>query len=170
MNNLDQYRLGKDNEPLELSTSEDNRQVVLAMAQQAQRSIYIMSGTLDPVIYDHQDLVEALSRLARSHRHAEIHILLQDSEPVAKRGHRLVELANRLSSMVSIRKPDEAYAHINEAFFIADGVGFIKRTMADRFEGVASFHSPMEARELADHFNDIWSRAQPDSQLRRLHL
>ena len=95
---------------------------------------------------------------------------MQNIEPVTKQGHRLVELANRLSSMISIRTPDEAHAHINEAIFVADGVGFIKRTMADRFEGIASFYSPLDARELADHFNDIWAHARPESQVRRLHL
>ena len=170
MDNLDQYTLGENREYLELSTSGEHRQATLAMAQQAKRSIYILSRSLDPVIYDHQDLADALSRLARSHRYAEIRILLQDSELVTKRGHRLVDLANRLSSMISIRRPDEAHAHINEAIFVVDGVGYIKRTMADRFEGVASFYSPLDARELADHFNDIWSRAKPDFQLRRLHI
>jgi hypothetical protein len=132
------------------------------------------NGAIRPVhtraIYDHQDLADALSRLARSHRYAEVRILVQDSEPVVKKGHRLIELAYRLSSMISIRNPDEEHAHVNEALFIADGVGFIKRTMADRFEGVASFNSPLQARELADHFNDIWTRSKPDPQLRRLHI
>ena len=170
MEHLDQYKLGEDDETLELSTSAENRQVALAMAQQAQRSIYIMSRNLDPAIYDHQDLADALSQLARSHRYAEIHILVQDSEPVVKRGHRLVELARRLSSIVAIHNPDEEHAHVNEALFIVDSVGYIKRTMSDRFEGVASFHSPLAARELADHFNDIWARSKPDPQLRRLHI
>lgn len=170
MDDLNQYTLGEGDQTLELSTSDENREVVLAMAKQAQRSILIMSRHLDPAIYDNRELADALSHFVRSHRRAEVRILVQDSDPVIKHGHHLVQLAYRLSSMVSIHKPDEEHAYVNEALFIADGTGFIKRNLADRYEGVASFHAPLQARELADYFNTIWSHSHPDPQLRRLHL
>ena len=53
---------------------------------------------------------------------------------------------------------------------IVDDVGIIRRAHNDRFEGLAEFNNPGEARLLLKRFNDAWERSQPEPELRRLHL
>ena len=97
-------------------------------------------------------------------------MLLKDAEPLIKYGHRLIELSRRLSSMIGIRTIHPHYREYNEAYMVFDERGIIKRRYADRYEGIANFNDPIQARELLTLFNEIWNISEPDPNLRRLHI
>jgi hypothetical protein len=164
------HTLGETNELLSLETSGDHRAVVVAMAQQAARSLHIFTRDLDHALYDSPEFEAAAFDLVRTGQYARIHILVQDSSGAMRRGHRLINLAQRLSSKVEIRKPIAEYADINRAFFVADEAGYVSRQLADRYEGMANFSDRLTARDMVGFFNEVWERSQQDSQLRRLHL
>ncbi len=170
MENIESYRIGEDSGDIEVARAAEIRQLVLAMARQATRRIYITSHELDPAIYDHNDLVDAVSAMVRNHRNAEVCILIRESNATAQYSHRLVTLAQRLSSRIHIHNPDEMHAKFNTAVFIADDRAYLRRPLGDRYEGIANFNAPMQVRELADDFNEMWQRSTPDPQLRRLHI
>lgn len=170
MSDYSSYRLGEQGEALQLTTSEEHRQAALAMAKQAQRSVLIFSRNLDPAVFDTAELEEALAQLARRSEHTFIHILIQDSDKAIKSGHRLVNLAQRLSSKIEIRKPIEEYKHINSAFVVVDETAYIKRNVADRYDADASFSDRLTARDLTLFFKEVWQRSQQDTQLRRIHI
>ncbi|MCK5639668.1 MAG: acyltransferase, partial [Gammaproteobacteria bacterium] len=140
------------------------------MVQQAHRHIYIMSQDLEAHIYNSDDFEHALAQLAKESQHTHIHILLKNSEPAIKYGHRLINLAQRLSSKVKIHNPHEEHAEYNEAFLLVDDTAYIKRKLADRYEGVACFKALKEAGDLSTLFHEMWERSEPDSQLRRLTI
>lgn len=170
MQDIQNHRLGETNELLTLETAGDHRAVALAMAQQATRTLHIFSRDLDHALFDNPEFEEAASQLARRSQYARIHILVQDSSAAMRSGHRLITLAQRLSSRIEIRKPVDEYAVINHAFFVADETGYISRQQADRYAGVANFYDRLTARDLVGFFNEVWERSQQDSQLRRLYL
>lgn len=170
MQDIQNHRLGETNELLSLETAGDHRAVALALTQQAVRTLHIFSRDLDHALFDTPEFEEAASQLARGSQYARIQILVQDSSGAVRRGHRLITLAQRLSSRIEIRKPVTEYADINRAFFIADETGYISRQLADRYDGVGNFNDRLTARDLAGFFNEVWERSQQDSQLRRLHL
>lgn len=168
--NLDQYKLGESETLLELNDAEEHHAVALEMIRQAKREVYIMSYDLDPRVLSHDDIVDALSRFVRQGRQAHAHILVQQSNPVVKHGHRLIPLAHRLTSSIRLNRPGYEHRDFTEAFMVVDGVGIIKRQIADRFEGVASFKSPIEGRDLRALFLSMWEKSEPDPQLRRLQI
>ena len=168
--NLADYRLGETNAQLELQSAADTHAAALELFRQARREILIMSHDLEPLVLSHEDIVEALSGFLRQGRHAHAHILVQNSNKAVKHGHRLVPLAHRLSSSIKFNRPGYEHRDFNEAFMVVDGIGFIKRQLADRFEGVASFKSPIEGRDLRALFLSMWERSEPDPQLRRLQI
>lgn len=170
MQNVQNHRLGETNELLSLETADDHRTVAVAMAQQAVRSLHIFTYDLDHAVFDNTELEEAVAYLARNGQYARIQILLQDSSKAIRHGHRLVTLAQRLSSKIEIRKPIAEYADTKRSFFVADGTGYISRQVTDRYEAVANFSDRLAARDLVYFFNEVWERSQQDSQLRRLHL
>lgn len=170
MLDIQNHTLGETNELLTLESAAEHRAVALAMAQQAARTLHIFSRDLDPAVFDSAEFEEAVSALARHSQYSRIHILVQDSSRVVLHGHRLVNLAQRLSSKIEIRKPIAEYADINRAFFVADEAGYISRQLADRYEAVANFNDRLSARDLVGFFTEVWERSQQDSQLRRLHL
>lgn len=166
----DDFVLGQAHEPLALDTRALNRIAALALARQARRSLNIVSRDLDAPVYDDADFCEAVSELARSSRYALIQILVQNSEPAVKNGHRLIEIAQRLSSFVKIRKMHPRDAQYNQAWLVADAEGFIHRQKADLYEAKVAFHDPLRCKELEAEFTTLWEHAEPDPNLRRLHL
>lgn len=165
-----EYLLGITHGNIALRSIEQNRETALALAQQANRSIQIATRDMDALLYDNEPFIDALTALARRHAKSHIDILVWDSMAAIKQGHRLIHLAQRLSSYVQIRKPADEHAHYTEAFLVADGIGYMTRNLAERYEGSASFNAPLEARNLSQLFSTMWDKSTPDPQLRRLHI
>jgi phosphatidylserine/phosphatidylglycerophosphate/cardiolipin synthase-like enzyme len=162
--------LGTTDEEFELERSEEVRATLLALTQQARHSIDIVSRHLDPGLYDNEEFGAALRQLVVNSRRSQVRILLLDSVPVVTLGNRLVELAQRLSSYVSIRVPAPEHKEFNEAWLVADATGFLHRRFSDRFESTANFADRRQAAALTNRFDEIWQRAQAAGNLRRLHL
>lgn len=162
--------LGETNEVIELERSETVRETALDLVRQARHTVDIIARHLDPAIYDNEAFAEALKQLAISSPRAKIRILVLDPGPLLSQGHRLIELGSRLSSFITLRKPAPEHKDFNEAMLIVDQTGYIHRRFSDRFEGIANFNDRRHAVALATRFDELWSRAVPDANFRRLHL
>jgi len=114
-----------------------------------------------------------LRRIATSGRNADIRIVLGDADAALRMGHRLIDLAQRLSSAIQIRTPasEDDSGPINTAFWLLnDTRGYLFLPDAYRLEGRAAMDDgPGQAPLLID-FEQIWERAQPASQLQPLGL
>jgi hypothetical protein len=163
-------RLGKSNREISLATSLEQRALCAAMATECRRRLDIISRRLDPPVYDTAEFAEAVKQLAIRHSKARIRILVMDPEPIIRQGHRLLDLAGKLPSFIELRVPSPENQNHNEAFMIADGVGYIHRPRADRYDGKANFHHPAVARELTRRFDELWQSAQLDPNLRKMVL
>lgn len=164
------YRLGETDQLIELETAQDNHDLALAMFRQARREILIASYDLDRLVFDHEDIIQALSAFARDNRLSHVRILLQNPERAIKHGHRLITLAQRLSSSIQIHRPAEEHLGFADAFIVVDGIGVLRRKMAERFEGTGNFKAPIDGRDLHARFISMWELATPETRLRRLQL
>lgn len=167
---LDGRRLGEGDAPVTLVSRDDQRIAAARLVQLARRSLDIYSRDLDAAIYDDQDFIDAVRSLAIATKHKAVRILVKDSSRAVKYGHRLIPLAQRLTSFIEIRKPPAEYRDYNEAFLVVDGCGYIHRKLADRYEGLAHFNAGRDARRLVEFFDEVWQSSAPDPDLRRLYL
>ncbi len=167
---LSAQKLGESRDILYLRTRADNREVALRLVQQAHRSLHLFTHNLDPVLYDTREFVEAVKQLAIQSPHSKVYILLKDPSTAVTRGHRIVELARRISSHVFIHRVAEEDQDRIDSFMVVDEVGILRRAHGARFEGTAEFNNPGEARQLLKSFNDAWERSVPEAELRRLHI
>lgn len=167
---LETCRLGELAGDFAVTTREDSRTAAALLAAQARRQVELFSPDLEPFLYDQTAFVEALTQLTISSSRARVRVLVKDFERSVKEGHRLVELSRRLSSFVELRKVHSDYQNYNETFLLIDDYGLLHRRHAPRFEGVFSCKAPMEVRRLRAYFDEVWSRSEPDPDLRRLHL
>lgn len=163
-------QMGRGSGDIALDGVEQVREHALAIAEGASRNLLIISRDLDPPLFDNQPFIDALSALARGHRMAHIRILLQDPGYIIAHGHRLLSLAQRLTTSIEIRLPGEAHRGFNEAMLIGDQTTYLRRPLADRYEGVVNYNDPRRTRELCNTFDELWTHATPDPQLRSLHL
>ncbi len=170
MDSLDNLVLGKSPELIELHASEQNLAATTVLVRQATRSVEIVSRQLESAVYDQAELLAAVRRLVLDHRRARVRILVSDPEPLIKDGHRLLALALRLSSFMEIRVLCPEDQDFNQAFLIADQTGYIRRELADRYEGVACFNDRAKAGEMARLFNQLWEPAIQDPNLRQVRL
>ncbi|MEA2094600.1 MAG: hypothetical protein U9P11_08560 [Pseudomonadota bacterium] len=166
----DNLQLGITNLELELESRADVLAVAQALANQAERSLLLHTEDLEHAIYDQTAFLEAVSRLARSHKQARIWILIQDARKLVQHGHRLIELSRKLGSCVQFRRPGPEYRNFHETFLLADDAGYLHRLSVNRYEGNANFNDPGKTREWSKYFLEVWDRSEPDEEIRHLHL
>jgi len=170
MINISDFILGQTSEIIHLDSSDDNRIVSSALAKQAKRSIDIFTRHLDKRIYDDSEFIEAIKQLVIGHNQALVRILIQDSRKAAKEGHRLVNLGQEITSKIKFHTPSKEHTEHTEAFMIIDHTGLVHRRQFDRYNGIASFNDPKQARELQAQFDRGWEHSGPDPYLRRLSI
>lgn len=145
-------------------------QLAVELCLSARRHICILSPRLDHQVFDRIELVSALSALARRGRQSEIRILVANPEPIVKRGHRLLELARRMPSALSLQKLAEHPSWNGETMVLRDSNGLLFRTL----EGdQMAFYEPDSKARTAQHldlFNELWRRSAPDINFRSLPL
>ena len=146
------------------------RDISAHMLNQARRELLIFTRDFDAPVFNQQPFLNGVKRLALSSRHARMRVLIQDNEKIVKEGHRLVQLARRLSSVIEMRKPPPDYLQQPENFMLVDGSGFVYRRLASYYQGIASFHDPLENHRLAERFREIWESSEPDPELRQLYI
>ncbi|HWS27837.1 MAG TPA: GNAT family N-acetyltransferase, partial [Xanthomonadales bacterium] len=112
------------------------RDALLALLGGARHEVCIYSRDLEPPLYEDAQVLEAIRKVALSGRRAQVRILLQDTSRVVREGHRMVDLAQRLSSIVHLRRVSHEDATYPSAYVLTDGGGYLFRTFGDRFEAV----------------------------------
>ena len=167
-NKISKFKTG-DND-ISLAHRDEVKIINIALAQQSTRRLDILSKHLDPGIFDNADFIDAVKQLSISSRFTKIRILIGDSDPITKNGHRIIELIQQLTSSIEVRQISEEYKSYNEAFSLFDGKGVIYLRYADRYDGFANFNRPRLVTELSNFFNEVWEHSTPDSNLRRLHI
>lgn len=131
----------------------------------------IYTRALDPDILDNEQALEKLKELGIRGRGVNVRILVQDPRQPSQRGHRLIALAQRLSSVFSFRTPiQDEDLQFPSAFVLNDARGYYFRTLGNRFEGEAVNYDPGRHAQLLEYFNRIWERAEPSEELRHLAL
>lgn len=141
------------------------------IAADARHRLWIYTRDLDRALLDREAFLDQIKRLAVSGRGAGVRILVHEPAIAVRDGHRLLSLASRLSSYVSLRKPvAEQDRHDPGAFIANDVGGYFHRTLASRFEGEGNTHGPGRHRQLVEYFNQVWERSEEDPELRRMAL
>lgn len=156
---------------VEVASIHDAQQFTDALAAQARHRLWIYSRDLDPLLYDREPFLEHVRRLLTGAAQAEVRVLVHDPAVAVRDGHRLLALAQRLSSRCHLRTPvvdeDRQYA---AAFLLDDRGGYLFRPIGSRFEGEGNAHRPGRHRALLSYFEQVWERSEPSPELRRLAL
>jgi predicted GNAT family N-acyltransferase len=149
------------------------RVTAMDLLRAARHRIGIASQSLDPELFDVEAVATLLKRVAMSGRGARVQLLVADVTPAVQSGHRLVELAQRLSSLVEIRRVNRHEdAEFGAATLLTDSGGWMRRPDPTRFDGEAGLddRARARARELWLGFERSWERAEPETAVRILKL
>ncbi len=146
---------------------------VLQLIAESRSDFAIYTRDLDPQILNTSAAIDALRTLALRPSNSvagQIRILVQNTQRAVNDGHRIIELSRRLPDAFSFRCPVAEDLQYTGAFFINDRFGYIERRLGDRFEFVGDLHGIAEQSRFKRYFDEVWERAVPASELRRLSL
>lgn len=153
-----------------LSSLNDFQEHSAKMLGDCRRKLQILSDTLDENIYGHTSLVDAISQLARSGHQVDIQILVRDFRPAIESGHKLLRLAQRLSSKIQLKKMTQQPQDTEMAFMICDMSGLVFQNDKTIYKGFANYKAAPEIKSLRDEFIYLWERAEVEKELLLLHI
>jgi predicted GNAT family N-acyltransferase len=143
----------------------------LQLLRDARHRLSIYLPLLDNDSYASVDELAELRRIAISGRGAQIRVLLHDPAAALRNDHRLVALAQRLSSTLQIRMPvEEADLAYLSAYLLNDVGGYLFLPEANRPQGRAASRDRAAQAPLQQHFDEVWERAERASVLQALNI
>lgn len=146
------------------------RDALAAGLAEARRELIIYSHYLDAVYFDAPGIADAISAFARRAAAARVRILIHSSNLVISRGHRLLELARRLSSKVTIRLVDPDFETPDSCFVAWDQNGYWLLPEYREAEGSLHAEDPVPAKRLFHEFELLWQHGHADPELRELRI
>ena len=154
-----------------LTRASDAERVAIELAIGARHRLWIASADLESAIYDNEAFVEAVKRIALSGRGASVHILVYDVSMAMQSGHRLLALAQRISSLIEIRRAREHESgDFPGAMLLNDNGAWMRRPDRLSYDGEAHLNDRPRQQELLRTFERAWERAEVETAARMLKL
>ena len=164
------FILGQHERLERFSQPQQARAHILALIQQAQRSLCLYSDDLEPWLYHHSSVQDACTRFLLANPRNQLRILLRDPSRAVKEGHRLLGLSRRLSSNMQIRKLHPDYPNEELAFLLADDRGLLLLPELGQASGYALYQDPGRNRQRRVQFDQAWDTSITDADLRSFLL
>lgn len=161
--------------PVPVALHASSREELITVTRQllcgAQHSMCVLVRELHPLLLNDTACLVELRRLAISGRGASIRIIVQDLSRSLQEGTRLLELAQRLSSIIEMRRPVEANdLAYRSAFMCVDTCGYLFRPLENEMAAEGSTWAPGRHAQLMRQFENVWARSEPWPELRTLGI
>lgn len=99
-----------------------------------------------------------------------LRILVRDVSRPVKQGHRLLNLAQRISSNLHIRRLNPDHPSEDIAYLLADARGLLMRAHPEDYAGYALYNDPGRVRLQQAQFDQAWDISVLDPDLRSFLL
>ncbi|MEM6999652.1 MAG: GNAT family N-acetyltransferase [Pseudomonadota bacterium] len=141
-----------------------------SLLENSSRTIYLLSPMLDQELFEQDAVIDAFSRFLRSAPRAEMRILIMSSKLIVSRGHRLIDLAQRMDDKVKVKLYNEPFNESTSAFACGDRQHYWLLPSHEQYQGLAQSNNPVVTQQMGDTFLTAWQRSKPDPEMRRLRL
>lgn len=162
-------RSGNTDNDIYLENNDDTKESINKITSSALRTIKIFTPNLQRDIYDNEDFRENLLHFTRGNRHAQIQILVNDSSFAIQQGHRLIRLAQKLTSAMQIRITPEDYQDTTMSFILVDQSDFLFKADITANRALLS-NCKHRSNRLLEFFTPAWEQAEIDPQIRRITI
>lgn len=136
----------------------------------ARRELIIFSHLLDPLYFDHDATTSLISAFTRRAANTRTRILIQSSDLIVGRSHRLLALSRRLSSKCSIRILDKDYDAPESCYVAWDQSGYWLLPDWREPQGSLHLNAVVAARRFFQDFEVLWAHSHDDPELRELRI
>ena len=152
-----------------LDNMEAIRDAVCDIAGTALRTIKIFTPDMERDLYDNDAFRDSLLKFARGNRHAQIQLLTTDSSTAIHHGHRLIRLAQEITSAMQIRNTPEDYQDTSISFILVDQSSFVFKPESSVQNAIVA-DCKHRAGKLLEFFTPAWEQATQDPQTRRFTI
>lgn len=164
--------VNSDNRSIRFDTMSSYKDLGRMVICNAKRRVYILCESLEDPLLTDREIASHIQDMVLHSNHVEIRILLEnDRQSSNSYNHSpIVDLAQRLSSFVSIRKIHDKRIAPKAWLYLCDDIHAIERRREHGFKGEAHIESPMTLQRLSYQFENLWQHSIPSSELRRLAI
>lgn len=156
---------------IELDGKAQCRETVARLISQATKNVAIFTQTLEYSLYHQSVICDALKTLVLKNKKARVRIICKESRAATQHGHCFIDLAQKLSSFIEIRKPNtKEINQFQQSWLIIDDIAYCHIKNLERFKGSASNNEKRITKESLDFFNHAWDNSEIDQNTRRLSL
>jgi hypothetical protein len=164
------FLLGKHADLQRFSNPEQAQAHALALLQQARFSLSLYSPDLESWLYSHRGVQEACTQFLLANPKNRLRILVRDVGKPVRQGHRLLNLARRITSNLHIRRINPDHPSDESAYLVADDRGLLLRELPEQYAGYALYNDPGRVRQRQAQFDQAWDISVLDPDLRSFLL
>ena len=162
-------RKGNTENDIRLNSAEEISEAVIQATENTLRTIKIFTPDFEADIYNNDDFRKQLLTFTQGNRHAQMQILVNDISTALQSGHKLIGLAQQLSSIVTIKDTPADYQGTHISFILFDQAGFIFKPDATSQKAISS-SCKNRSNKLHEFFTLGWNQAEQNSHTRRLSI
>lgn len=159
-----------DNKLITFDSREQAARLALELIEQARQEICIFGPLIDPVLFDNDAVIDKLSEFGRRSPRTRIRIVVLATQKNVVNSHRLLPLAQKLTSTIKIHIAADKHQDLRQQFMLIDGKAYLYCPVADRYQGRVENHAPAAVKEMQQEFEELWNHSKPDINTRRLNL
>ncbi|MCW9048305.1 MAG: hypothetical protein OQK46_09540 [Gammaproteobacteria bacterium] len=168
-NTTDFERQGNIENDLLFESNEETCKAILTLSENTLRSLKIFTPDLEHKLYDNDQFIKNILSFVRGNRHAQVQILVSDISHSIKYGHRLLRLAQQLSSAMQIRITPEEYKETTISFIQLDQSNFIFKPDSSKQLAIQA-NCKNRSNSLLEFFTPAWDQAEKSPQSQIFHI
>lgn len=142
----------------------------LALLLQARQNLCLYSPDLEAWLYSHRSVQQACTQFLLASPKNRLRILVRDVGKPVRQGHRLLNLARRITSNLHIRRINPDHPADECAYLLADDRGLLLREQPEQYAGYALYNDPGRVRQRQAQFDQAWDLSLLDPDLRSFLL
>lgn len=142
----------------------------LALLLQARQNLCLYSPDLEAWLYSHSSVQQACTQFLLASPKNRLRILVRDVGKPVRQGHRLLNLARRITSNLHIRRINPDHPADECAYLLADDRGLLLREQPEQYAGYALYNDPGRVRQRQAQFDQAWDLSLLDPDLRSFLL
>ena len=162
-------RKGNTENDIQLNSAQEISAAVIHATEKTLRTIKIFTPDLEAETYNNDELRKQLLAFTQGNRHAQIQILVDDISAALRSGHKLIGLAQQLSSIVTIKDTPADYLGTHISFILFDQAGFIFKSNNTSHSAISS-NCKNRSNKLHAFFTSAWDQAEQNIHTRRLSI
>lgn len=164
------FQLGSHAELQRFNRPEQAQAHALALLQQARFNLSLYSPDLEAWLYSHSSVQDACTQFLLASPKNRLRILVRDVGRPVRQGHRLLNLARRITSNLHIRRINPDQPGDESAYLLADDRGLLLREQPEQYAGYALYNDPGRVRQRQAQFDQAWDISLSDPDLRSFLL